>query len=246
MRGEFAAAEEEPEEKAPSPYSGEKYVRGFRERFLKPLGTNPLWKDLFPAGTEGKPAVCCLLPGRGICGFYLDGPLMGRAESQSHHPWEVYDSWFFHRVPERVLFPYEGIPDAEGDCEARVKREWLIVGREIGGMMEGLLTGIARGELVSGKGRTAHHVDDTGFCIVRGADGTERIMSAADADLGTVVELMDLLYTMDLLFTCDEDYLKGIVEKRAVLQGRTPEEGAREYRRESGLWSSRGGRAWWF
>lgn len=246
MRGEFAAAEEEPEEKAPSPYSGEKYVRGFRERFLKPLGTNPLWKDLFPAGTEGKPAVCCLLPGRGICGFYLDGPLMGRAESRSHHPWEVYDSWFFHRVPERVLFPYEGIPDAEGDCEARVKREWLIVGREIGGMMEGLLTGIARGELVSGKGRTAHHVDDTGFCIVRGADGTERIMSAADADLGTVVELMDLLYTMDLLFTCDEDYLKGIVEKRAVLQGRTPEEGAREYRRESGLWSSRGGRAWWF
>lgn len=113
-------------------------------------------------------------------------------------------------------------------------------------MMEGLLTGIARGELVSGKGRTAHHVDDTGFCIVRGADGTERIMSAADADLGTVVELMDLLYTMDLLFTCDEDYLKGIIEKRAVLQGRTPEEGAREYRRESGLWSSRGGRAWWF
>lgn len=185
--------------KQPSPYSGEKYVRGFRERFLKPLGTNPLWKDLFPAGTEGKPAVCCLLPGRGICGFYLDGPLMGRAESQSHHPWEVYDSWFFHRVPERELFPYEGIPDAEGDCEARVKREWLIVGREIGGMMEGLLTGIARGELVSGKGRTAHHVDDTGFCIVRGADGTERIMSAADADLGTVVELMDLLYTMDLL-----------------------------------------------
>lgn len=33
-----------------------------------------------------------------------------------------------------------------------MKREWLIVGREIGGMMEGLLTGIARGELVSGKG----------------------------------------------------------------------------------------------
>ncbi|MFR4416867.1 MAG: hypothetical protein ACLT8E_05515 [Akkermansia sp.] len=39
---------------------------------------------------------------------------------------------------------------------------------------------------------------------MRGADGTERIMSAADADLGTVVELMDLLYAMDLLFTCDE------------------------------------------
>lgn len=54
MRGEFAAAEEEPEEKAPSPYSGEKYVRGFRERFLKPLGTNPLWKDLFPGGDGGE------------------------------------------------------------------------------------------------------------------------------------------------------------------------------------------------
>ena len=112
---------------------------------------------------------------------------------------------------------------------------WLIVGREIGGMMEGLLTGIARGELDDGKERTAQHVDDTGFCTVRGADGTERIMSAADADLGTVVELMDLLYTMDLLFTCDEDYLQGIAQKRAVLQGRNPEEGEREYPRAGGL-----------
>ena len=45
----------------------------------------------------------------------------------------LYTSWFFHRVPERELFPYEGIPDAAGDCEARVKREWLLAGREIGG-----------------------------------------------------------------------------------------------------------------
>ncbi len=62
-------------------------------------------------------------------------------------------------------------------------------------MMEGLLTGIARGELDDGKERTAHHVDDTGFCTVRGADGTERLMSAADADLGTVVELMECAYS---------------------------------------------------
>lgn len=242
----IAGKAEEAEEKAPSPYAEEKYVRGFRERFLKPLGRNPLWKDLFPAGTEGKPGVCCFLPGRGLCGFYLDGSLMGRAESMSDHPRDVYDSWFFHRKPERELFPYEGIPDAEGDGEARVKREWLTVGKEIGCLMEGLLTGIARGELAAGKGSPAHDVANVEFCIVRGADGTERIMSAADADLGTVVELMDLLYTMDLLFTCDEDYLKGIFEKRAVLQGRTGEEGAREYPRESGLWSSRGGRTLWF
>lgn len=44
------------------------------------------------------------------------------------------------------------------------------VAREIGGMMAGVLTGIARGELAAGKGRTAHQVDDTGFCTVRGAD----------------------------------------------------------------------------
>lgn len=235
VHGEDAAVEKKPVEKAPSPYSGEKYVRGFRERFLKPLGENPFWKDLFPVGTEGKPGVCCLLPGRGICGFYLDGPLMGRAESRSHHPWEVYDGWFSRREPEKELFPYEGIPDAQGDCEARVKREWLTVGKETGGLMEGLLTGIARGELGAGKGKTTHDADAIDFCIVRGADGTERIMSAADADLGAVVELMDLLYTMDLLFTCDEDYLQGIAQKRAVLQGRNPEEGEREYPRAGGL-----------
>lgn len=101
--------------------------------------------------------------------------------------------------------------------------------------MEGLLTGIARGELGAGKGKTTHDADAIDFCIVRGADGTERIMSAADADLGAVVELMDLLYTMDLLFTCDEDYLQGIAQKRAALQGRTPEEGEREYHRAGGL-----------
>lgn len=117
---------------------------------------------------------------------------MGRAESMSDHPRDIYDSWFFHRKPEKELFPYEGIPDAEGDGEARVKREWLTVGKEIGGLIEGLLTGIARGELATGKGSPAHDVADVEFCIVRGADGTERIISAANADLGTVVELIDL------------------------------------------------------
>lgn len=246
--GDGAAVEQEQmaEEDSPSPYSGEEYVRGFRARFLKSLDRNPFWKDLFPTGTKGKPGMCCFLPQRGLCGFYLDGPLMGRAESGSDHPLDVYDRWFFHQEPERELFPYEGIPDAEGDGEARVKREWLTVGKEIGTLMEGLLTGIARGELATGKGRAARDVDRIAFCIVRGADGTERIMTAADADLGTVVELMDLLYTMDLLFTCDEDYLKGVFEKWAVLQGRQAEKGAREYPRKSGVWSSRGGRTLWF
>ncbi|WP_418384337.1 hypothetical protein [Akkermansia sp.] len=98
------------------------------------------------------------------------------------------------------------------------------VAREIGGMMEGLLTGIARGELDDGKERTAHHVDDTGFCTVRGADGTERLMSAADADLGTVVELMECAYSayQDESVKDNAGY---IMKHYDVLRGKTPPAG---------------------
>lgn len=82
------------------------------------------------------------------------------------------------------------------------------------------------------------------FCIVRAADGTERIMSSADADLKTVVELMELWYTADLLFI-DEDYLQGIFETRAVLQGKTARDGAAECPRASGIWNSLGNRYLW-
>lgn len=78
-----------------------------------------------------------------------------------------------------------------------------------------------QGELDDGKERTAHHVDDTGFCTVRGADGTERLMSAADADLGTVVELMECAYSayQDESVKDNAGY---IMKHYDVLRGKTP------------------------
>lgn len=240
-----SAEAEEKEEKESSPTDTEKdYMRGFRERFLTSLDRSPLWNDLFPAAAQKKPAVCWL-GSRGVSGFYLDGSLMGRAESMAHSPLYVYDQWFFDKVPERRLFPYEGFPDGERYEEPRVKREWLDVGAEVSRLMREMLDSIARGEMASGTGKGEEGKENISFCMVRGSDGTERIMSSRDADLKTVIDLMETLYTVDLLFSCDEDYLKGVFEKRAVLQGRTATEGAREHDPESGIWSSRGGRMLW-
>lgn len=108
-----------------------------------------------------------------------------------------------------------------------------------------MLDSIARGKMASGTGKGEEGKENISFCMVCGSDGTERIMSSRDADLKTVIDLMETLYTVDLLFSCDEDYLKGVFEKRAVLQGRTATEGAREHDPESGIWSSRGGRMLW-
>lgn len=91
-------------------------------------------------------------------------------------------------------------------------------------MMEGLLTGIARGELDDGKERTAHHVDDTGFCTVRGADGTERLMSAADADLGTVEKLLECAYSA-YQDESVKDSAGYIMKHYDVLRGKTPPAG---------------------
>lgn len=208
---------ENAEEKASSSSLGEDYVRGFRQRFLRSLDRNPLWKDLFPAGTQGKPGVCWL-GSRGISGFYLDGSLMGRAESMAHSPLYVYDRWFFDREPERALFPYEGFPDGDRYMEPRVKREWLDVGETVSRRMAEMLTGIAKGEMASREGKKEEKQEDIHFCVVRGADGTERVMSSSDADVQAVIDLMEALYTVDLLFCDYDDYLQEVVKKRDVLQ----------------------------
>lgn len=160
---------------------------------------------------------------------------MGRAEAPDHTPLSIYDNWFVDRVPERELFPYEGIADAEGYVDPRVKREWVMVGEEASRLMGEMLTGIAKGKMAAGKGKKENDGNGISFCIIRGTDGTERVMDASDAELREVVELMELLYTVDLLFGPDEDYLQYVFKKRAVLQGRTAEEGAEEGSRESGI-----------
>lgn len=237
-----------PEADAHDRRTKEEYVRGFRERFLKPLDRNPLWRDLFPNGTQGKPGACWL-GSRGISGFYLDGAFMGRAETLNNTPLDIYDDWFYNHVPERALFPYEGIPEPVGYGDPRVKREWVSLGRDLNRLLEEMLTDIAKGKMAGGKGRNNQEEGTdrmyfVPFCIVRGADGTERIMSSADADLKTVVELMELWYTVDLLFI-GEDYLQWIFETRAVLQGRTARDGAAECPRASGIWNSWGNRYLW-
>lgn len=228
----------EPEAGAPAPRTKEEYVLEFRKRFLKPLDRNPVWKDLFPNGTQGKPGACWL-GSRGISGFYLDGEFMGRAETLVNTPVDIYDYWFYNHVPEKALFPYDGIPGPEGYGGPRVKREWVFLGRGLNRLLEETLTDIAKGNMVGGKGKNKEEETErtysVPFCIVRAADGTERIMSSADADLKTVVELMELWYTADLLFINDKNYLQGILEKRAVLQGRTSRDGAAECPRASGL-----------
>ena len=241
--------EKEPEADSPAHRTKEEYVRGFRERFLKPLDWNPLWRDLFPNGTQGKPGACWV-GSRGISGFYLDGTLMGRAETLINTPLDIYDEWFYNQVPERALFPYDGIREPVGYGEPRVRREWISVGRDLSRLLEETLTDIAKGKMAGGKG-TNNEVEETNgmyfvpFCIVRGADGTERIMSSADADLKTVVELMELWYTVDILFIDDEDYLQYILKKRAVLQGKTARDGAAECPGASGIWNSLGNRYLW-
>lgn len=239
--------EKEPEADSPAHRTKEEYVRGFRERFLKPLDRNPLWKDLFPNGTQGKPGACWL-GSRGISGFYLDGAFMGRAETLNNTPVDIYDYWFYNHVPEKALFPYDGIPGPEGYDDPRVKREWVFLGRDLNRLLEETLTDIAKGNMAGGKGKNKEEetkrMYSVPFCIVRAADGTERIMSSADADLKTVVELMELWYTADLLFI-DEDYLQGIFETRAVLQGKTARDGAAECPRASGIWNSLGNRYLW-
>ena len=241
--------EKEPEADSPAHRTKEEYVRGFRERFLKPLDWNPLWRDLFPNGTQGKPGACWV-GSRGISGFYLDGTLMGRAETLINTPLDIYDEWFYNQVPERALFPYDGIREPAGYGEPRVRREWISVGRDLSRLLEETLTDIAKGKMAGGKGNN-NEVEETNgmyfvpFCIVRGADGTERIMSSADADLKTVVELMELWYTVDILFIDDEDYLQYILKKRAVLQGRTARDGAAECPGASGIWNSLGNRYLW-
>ena len=241
--------EKEPEADSPAHRTKEEYVRGFRERFLKPLDWNPLWRDLFPNGTQGKPGACWV-GSRGISGFYLDGTLMGRAETLINTPLDIYDEWFYKQVPERALFPYDGIREPVGYGEPRVRREWISVGRDLSRLLEETLTDIAKGKMAGGKGNN-NEVEETNgmyfvpFCIVRGADGTERIMSSADADLKTVVELMELWYTVDILFIDDEDYLQYILKKRAVLQGKTARDGAAECPGASGIWNSLGNRYLW-
>lgn len=241
--------EKEPEADSPAHRTKEEYVRGFRERFLKPLDWNPLWRDLFPNGTQGKPGACWV-GSRGISGFYLDGTLMGRVETLINTPLDIYDEWFYNQVPERALFPYDGIREPVGYGEPRVRREWISVGRDLSRLLEETLTDIAKGKMAGGKGNN-NEVEETNgmyfvpFCIVRGADGTERIMSSADADLKTVVELMELWYTVDILFIDDEDYLQYILKKRAVLQGRTARDGAAECPGASGIWNSLGNRYLW-
>lgn len=241
--------EKEPEADSPAHRTKEEYVRGFRERFLKPLDWNPLWRDLFPNGTQGKPGACWV-GSRGISGFYLDGTLMGRAETLINTPLDIYDEWFYNQVPERALFPYDGIREPVGYGEPRVRREWISVGRDLSRLLKETLTDIAKGKMAGGKGNN-NEVEETNgmyfvpFCIVRGADGTERIMSSADADLKTVVELMELWYTVDILFIDDEDYLQYILKKRAVLQGRTARDGAAECPGASGIWNSLGNRYLW-
>lgn len=241
--------EKEPEADSPAHRTKEEYVRGFRERFLKPLDWNPLWRDLFPNGTQGKPGACWV-GSRGISGFYLDGTLMGRAETLINTPLDIYDEWFYNQVPERALFPYDGIREPVGYGEPRVRREWISVGRDLSRLLEETLTDIAKGKMAGGKGNN-NEVEETNgmyfvpFCIVRGADGTERIMSSADADLKTVVELMELWYTVDILFIDDEDYLQYILKKRAVLQGKTTRDGAAECPGASGIWNSLGNRYLW-
>lgn len=241
--------EKEPEADSPAHRTKEEYVRGFRERFLKPLDWNPLWRDLFPNGTQGKPGACWV-GSRGISGFYLDGTLMGRAETLINTPLDIYDEWFYNQVPERALFPYDGIREPVGYGEPRVRREWISVGRDLSRLLEETLTDIAKGKMAGGKGNN-NEVEETNgmyfvpFCIVRGADGTERIMSSADADLKTVVELMELWYTVDILFIDDEDYLQYILKKRAVLQGKTARDGAAECPGASGIWNSLGNRYLW-
>lgn len=205
----------EPDEKA--------FVRGFRERFFKPLEENPLWKDLFPKGSEGK-AAALWFGEKGVSGIYVDATRMGMAFARNTHPELLYCNYFFDGIPERRLCPYEGETMEEYEYGPRVKRMWSDLGAGLSRMVVMILNRIARGELPAPEAGGTPGKDEVPMIIVRGDDGAVRIipMNGKGAlAVGLFLETVARFYRQ----SGEKERLWHIREEYEKLQGKNPESG---------------------
>ncbi|MBS5507717.1 MAG: hypothetical protein KHX31_03690 [Akkermansia sp.] len=222
----FPAEEEERE--APSKPEPDKkaFVRGYKERFFKPLEENPLWRDLFPKGTEGKPAALWFGE-RGVTGIYIDGAEMGRAFARNTNPELMYRDYFFRGVPERRLCPYEGEPEENGEYDPRVKRAWMKLEDGLPGLSVMVLNRIARGELPVPDVAYEPREAELSVIVVRGDDGTTRILSSREKGTHAVVQFLESIYESYEMYEVEESghYAR---TKYEALQGKEPQPGNRE------------------
>lgn len=182
--------EEQPERPEPDRKA---FIKGFKVRFFQPLEKNPLWSDLFPRGTEEKPAALWFGE-RGVTGIYIDGPEMGRAYARHTNPRSMYGNHFFQGGPERKLYPYEG--ETAEDCEynPRVKREWMSLGDQLSGLAVMILDRIARGEIPVPNLPSDSGAREDSVIVVRGSDGTTRIISLREKGAHAVVKFLECVY----------------------------------------------------
>lgn len=182
--------EEQPERPEPDRKA---FIKGFKERFFQPLEKNPLWSDLFPRGTEEKPAALWFGE-RGVTGIYIDGPEMGRAYARHTNPRSMYGNHFFQGEPERKLYPYEG--ETAEDCEytPRVKREWMSLGDQLSGLAVMILDRIAGGEIPAPNLSANPRAEEDSVIVVRGGDGTTRIISPRENGAHAVIKFLECVY----------------------------------------------------
>ena len=225
LSGAGSALPEGEEEKPAKPEPDQKaFVKGYRERFFKPLEENPLWHDLFPKGSEGKPAALWFGE-RGVTGIYVNGAEMGRAFARNTNPELIYWDYFFHGVPERRLFPYEGEPEASGEYGPRVKREWMALGDRLSSLSVMILNRIARGEIPAPNVPANPEADDISMIVVRGEDGTTRIISPREKGTKAVLQFLESIYE-SYEVSCVEESACYIRKMHEELQGKNPQSGS--------------------
>lgn len=240
---EALAQQEEKRDEEKEAREKARFARGYADRFFRPLEKNPLWKDLFPKGSEGK-AGALWFGEYGLTGFYLDGTMMVRASSLHRTPEVVYCNWFFDGIPERRLVPYEGAPedapfwDVDGDYSPRVKRERMDMGTGLSRLIVQVLNHVASGENAAGKADL--DPDALAMIIIRGTDGKNRILTPQEKGFETVGKMLEYAYaayqegkvkdSMGYIMECDD-----------ILQGNDPPPGGYPRTEGYGIHGSRYG-----
>lgn len=240
---EALAQQEEKRDEEKEAREKARFARGYAECFFRPLEKNPLWKDLFPKGSEGK-AGALWFGEYGLTGFYLDGTMMVRASSLHRTPEVVYCNWFFDGIPERRLVPYEGAPedapfwDVDGDYSPRVKRERMDMGTGLSRLIVQVLNHVASGENAAGKADL--DPDALAMIIIRGTDGKNRILTPQEKGFETVGKMLEHAYaayqegkvkdSMGYIMECDD-----------ILQGNDPPPGGYPRTEGYGIHGSRYG-----
>lgn len=219
---ESALPETEEEVKQPEKPEPDKkeFAGGYRKRFFKPLEENPLWDDLFPKGSEGKPAALWFMEW-GPAGIYIDGAGMVRAFARNVNPEQIYRNHFFRGIPERRLCPYEGETEENMEYNPRVRREWMALGDELSECCVMILNRIARGEIPALNISGNPEADEISVIVARGADGATRIISSGDSGAGDIIKFLEAVY-YSYESSGAQESIQVLREYHEMLQGKEP------------------------